>query len=138
MNKRRLLKLAGLLERDAKRKTGIQFDLNTWGDVSNPEKPVSCGTQACAMGLAALSGEFKRAGLKASVNGYGGVEFNWNGRNTGDGILVAQRLFDISDDDASQLFYASRYRTTEGAVAERAVAKRIRALVAGEDIHEMY
>lgn len=71
--KRRALKLADLLEKDAKNKKGIRFDLSTvftataleeGKDIPSDYVPeVSCGTTACAMGLAAISGEFKRAGL---------------------------------------------------------------------------
>ena len=69
MNKRRLLKLADLLEADAENKTGVQFDLKGWGHSHDDDTPVavSCGTTACAMGLAVLSGAFADAGLCNAV-----------------------------------------------------------------------
>jgi len=66
MNKRRLLKLADLLEADAKNKKGVKFDLGTWGNLNEgtpEEEVISCGTTACAAGLAAMSGAFKKEGL---------------------------------------------------------------------------
>ena len=70
MQKRRLLKLAAMLQADAKNKKGIQFDIGTVGrpstdiftpfDASKPI-PLDCGTTACAMGLAVISGEFKKS-----------------------------------------------------------------------------
>ena len=56
MNKKRLLKLADLLEADAKNKKGIKFDYWATANLADPKEPISCGTSACAMGLAALSG----------------------------------------------------------------------------------
>jgi hypothetical protein len=38
MNKRRLLKLAALLEADAEKTDGIKFDLGSWGAVDGAEK----------------------------------------------------------------------------------------------------
>jgi hypothetical protein len=132
MNKRRLLKLADLLEADAKNKKGIKFDLNGWGDCSDGEEvSLSCGTAACAMGLAVLSGAFKRAGLanasydKSSILPAIGIQT---------GFDAARVLFDISWDDACFLFYAGNYPHTKsrGAAGEVYVAKRIRDFVAGK------
>jgi hypothetical protein len=127
MNKRRLLKLAELLETDAKNKKGIKFDMSTWGEVDNPDKPISCGTSACAMGLAAMSGAFKRAGLGYKIDGFGSLTVNMNGK--GDGIYSAEKLFDITSDEAEFLFI---WTEGEGAKGERAVAKLIRNFVAGK------
>lgn len=126
MNKRRLLKLANLLEADAKNKTGIQFDMSTWGVVHDKEKPMSCGTMACAMGLAALSGKFKRAGLGYSTRG-SILHVTMDGR--GDGVRSACRLFEISLEEAEQLFI---WPAGVGSQGERAAAKRIRKFVAGK------
>src|SRR5258706_528932 len=103
MNKRRLLKLADLLEADAKNKNGIKFDMADWGLVADPENPLSCGTDACAMGLAALSGAFRRAGLTASTPAGGRISFFWRGHES-DGISAATKLFDIDRNDATDLF----------------------------------
>jgi len=141
VNKRRLLKLADLLEADAKNKKGIKFDLGTWGYTNNsnyftddaPDPAISCGTTACALGLAALSGKFKRCGLTAKVS------YRINGKNISihlgrcEGLSAANRLFDIPMKVSEWLFLESGYGTNvDGAKGERAVAKRIRDFVAGE------
>lgn len=129
---KRLLKLAVLLEKDAKRKRGIKFDLGDWAKTKDKKLTVSCGTTACAMGLAVLSGEFKRQGLS---NYYvGGVdEF---GRpslapkcNDRLAFGAASELFGISDEMSEYLFSSLSYKKSKGAQAELAVAKRIRELV---------
>lgn len=131
MNKKRLLKLADLLEADAKNKNGIMFDMGTFGWVEDEKKPVSCGTQACAMGLAGLSGAFKRAGLAAQIHENGSVGFRWNGRKVLSGFTAAERLFEIGSYEANDLFGSESVQINggQGAAAELAVAKRIRQFV---------
>jgi hypothetical protein len=127
MNKRRLRKLADLLEADAKTKNGIKFDFFEWGSVDDVERPLSCGTYACAMGLAALSGAFKRAGLGYTAPpGRYSIDFTINGRARNP-IKAAMHVFDISKRDAEYLFTSSiGLQEVRGAAAERAVAKRLR------------
>lgn len=138
MNKRRLLKLADLLEADAKNKKGIKFDLNVVGYVDNiPENEVvklDCGTSACAVGLAAMSGKFNREGLsyKVTTGWLNNIVPTFNGR-----VLqydtAAMRLFEITRREANFLFTPGQYQTRqEGAKGERYVAKRIRDFVAGK------
>jgi hypothetical protein len=128
MNKRRLLKLADLLEKDAKNKKGIFFDLSVWGWVGNEEEPLSCGTTACAMGLAAISGAFKRQGLRCRFDEGGGIRIGFGRR--WDALLAARRLFGITDSEARQLFlYSGDIAKIRGAAGERAVARRIRDFV---------
>lgn len=131
MNNDRLLKLADLLEADAKNKKGIKFDFLNWGLVADTDKPMSCGTRACAMGLAALSGAFKRQGLTCRVKSTGAIVISHSG--TSSPIRAAARLFNIKEFEAVYLF-ASSWELPEvsGAAAERAVAKRIRKFVAGK------
>jgi hypothetical protein len=134
MNKRRLLKLADLLEEDAANKKGIKFDLGLWGASDEDDAPVSvsCGTTACAMGLAVVSGAFKRAGL---TNYYGDSGDRICPVFEGyDGFEAAQRLFKISQDQSFFLFDQSQYPigSTSGARGERYVAKRIRDFVSGK------
>lgn len=139
MNKRRLLKLADLLEADAKNKAGVKFNLGTVIDVdAAPEKgkPVelNCGTSACAMGLAAISGEFKRHGLSYKILTNGIVETTIDGR-VRRYDRAAMTIFGISMDEADFLFTPSFYpcdMDLRGAAAERYVAKRIRDFVAGK------
>lgn len=131
MNKRRLLKLADLLEADAKNKKGMRFDLRHVGIVDDPGViEANCGTTGCAMGLAAVSGAFKRAGLSYRVVGTF-IDTKLNGRAV-DYAKAASRIFGISMKDANFLFCPFEYPQDKltGAVGERFVAKRIRKLVA--------
>lgn len=143
MNKRRLLKLADLLEADAGNRRGVRFNLGTVierGKLPSKDSatvPMTCGTQACAMGLAALSGEFKRQGLSYDIDrSYGELYIH----TTMYGIVsdyddAASVLFDIAGEEANFLFSPHRYPENMnllGAKAERFVAKRIRDFVAGK------
>lgn len=126
LSKRRLLKLADLLEADAKNKKGVKFSMPTWGYVRDESAPVSCGTQACAMGLAALSGAFKRAGLDYYLSD-GHVQFTVNGVNM-HGASAAEAIFEITHDDSMHLFEVWKGNGI-GRAAEIAKAKQIRQFV---------
>ena len=128
MNKRRLLKLAELLDADAKNKNGVKFDYYSWGWISNKADPVSCGTSACAFGLAAISGAFKRAGLTYSLKPEGRLRFQLGGR-AAKPIYAAQKIFDISETQAIHLFAPGLRDPTTGAGAERFVARKIRKFI---------
>jgi len=144
MNKRRLLKLADLLEADAKNKKGIQFDIGTIGqpsDFREQFKPgLNCGTTACAMGLAAISGAFNHGAIRLSfkVSEYD-IDTTINGRRHVY-YVAASKAFDISEGAARFLFSTSFYddyankhgELPTGARGERYVAKRIRDFVAGK------
>lgn len=134
MNKRRLLKLADLLEADAENKKGIKFDLNDWGFGEN-YTPVehACGTTACAVGLAIISGEFKRAGLYNYWGETGSTRIVPGYKDMRDWPAV-RAFFGLGYEGAAFLFSADRYPTskTTHAAGERYVAKRIRDFVAGK------
>lgn len=140
VGRRRLLKLAGMLDEDAKKETGIKFDLGLWGCVLDagledvPEEiSVNCGTAACAVGLACISGKFKRAGLTyraQSKDSLGGNNFQ-PVFGLDEGFDAVKNFFAISYREAEHLFSYTAYPDTRGAAAERAVAKRIRSFVAG-------
>jgi hypothetical protein len=132
MNKRRLLRLADLLEADAANKEGVKFELAGWG-VNRKGGPavIGCQTTACAVGLAVLSGAFKRAGLRnASAAPYEIVP----AIGTIKGYNAVAILFEIDYLTAAWLFSEGSYPTRKqrGANAERYVAKRIRDFVAGK------
>ena len=134
MNKKRLLKLADLLIEDARNKKGIKFDMGTWGRAQEDDV-MSCGTTACAMGLAAISEKFKRAGL-VYKNRNGAIIIgikSKSGRITWGGFTAAQRLFGITESEADWLFTDSDYEEYHGAPLEREVARRIRRVVAGKE-----
>jgi hypothetical protein len=138
MHAERLLKLADLLEADAARPDGIKFDLGTWGRWRNGEAPsLSCGTTACAMGLAALSGSFAEDGLTyaiewlpdRTIGGYGGISVKFDDQYNLD---AAAQLFGITGEAADFLFVPDAYDVTPvGAEGECVVAQRIRDFVAG-------
>lgn len=146
MNKKRLLKLADLLETDARNKKGIKFDLGAWAAPSDsgwthifytkPDTvPVDCNTTACAVGLACVSGAFKRAGLTYTYKrGWaGGFILVPKFKNSKEFAAVS-KFFGISGDRAQFLFAPEEYPQNKitGAKAERYVAKRIRDFVAGK------
>lgn len=142
MEDKRLLKLADMLEADAANEKGLKFDMRTWGsrakDVSGNrnfeatsdfkrknEVAVSCDTAGCAIGLACLSGSFKRAGLSYSVSdGY--VTPTYNGLRN---FYAVEAFFGLDYRDAVDLFLPESYRTRRGAKAELTVARRIRKFV---------
>src|SRR4051812_30093504 len=99
----RLLRGAALLEMDAKKKSGIKFDFSQIGYVKNREKPVSCGTFGCALGLFAVSDAFKEEGLSYELSGSGYIYLNF-GRVRRDAFRAATRLFQISQAQAHYLF----------------------------------
>lgn len=133
MNKRRLLKLADLLEADAKNKKGVKFDLSSWGHTNGgDEAPFhSCGTTACAVGLAVVSGAFKRSGLKNLFVGDGTICPSYNGKSD---WPATRDFFGLSIDESHYLFSEDHYpaEKSQGAIGERYVAKRIRDFVAGK------
>lgn len=140
MQKRRLLKLADMLDEDAADAEGIKFDFSEWGWVHNRKKPMSCGTTGCAMAVAALSGEFKRAGLRYFVSPSGRLRITFRDHpRTDHPIYVAMKVFGLTPPEAQFLFASMRGMGAfqDGARAERAVAKRIRRFVAGKCILSM-
>ena len=127
MNKRRLLKLAKLLRADAKNKKGIKFDLSVWGIVplGEPVK-LDCNTTACAVGLAVLSGAFKREGLGCTITANIPMP-TYRGEC---GFRAVEEFFGIPEWLALHLFHKEEYPPAkrQGAVGERAVATRIEGL----------
>ncbi len=158
-----LIRGAELLEADAAKPDGIQFDLATWvkpsirqegadiyafATVPEEKPPISCATSACAMGLFCLSGAFEEEGLSYHFAKHGGgyVLLPDLTDDTGyqrDGFLAAAYLFDISYEDASYLFDPDNYPADKltGAQAELYVADRIREYTLGnidEPYHDDY
>lgn len=146
MNKRRLLKLAGLLEANAKNRKGAKFDLAYWGTVEKAEELMSCGTTACAAGLAAISGAFKRQGLsyrlekRAFSEGFN-IEITLNGlcvddmeNGTNGSFISVQKFFDLTIREGEFLFLPNKYPglPTKEAAGEFIVAQRIRQFVDGK------
>jgi hypothetical protein len=152
--RRRLLKLASMLEADAKNPKGLKFDLDyigvkdgfgfvsdfvsyTDGYEKDFDPGLNCQTTGCAMGLAAMSGEFKRAGLSYRVDGIW-ISPTIYGRESGY-ISAAKRIFGVTEDEAEYLFSPDYYPQNKinGAKAERLVVRRIRSVVAGTHLRDM-
>lgn len=140
MNKRRLLQLADLLEADANNPKGIQFDLDTWAERVGRErfpsrlKKLDCGTKACAVGLACLSGVFADEGLSwKTMSDENNIDPLYDGKV---GHTAVERFFDITYDQFCRLFASAFYDEDQriGADGERAVSQRIRGLVAGATV----
>lgn len=134
----RLLRLADLLEADAANPKGVKFDLGSWAErpraVLFPRqiKKLDCNTQACAVGLACLSGAFTADGLSwKPMAGENNIEPMFAGL---EGYVAVMEFFDLDRGEAFHLFDMSHYTRDRlpsiGAEAERAVAVRIRELVA--------
>ena len=137
MHKDRLVRLANLLRRDAANPNGAKFDLGTWGESLDAEPRLSCGTTACAMGLAAISGIFKDEGLTFWVH----PEVDVNGEDINEikigydgcyGYRAAAEFFGISGADARYLFAPDSYRGAipVGKEGEERVAARIEVFIA--------
>lgn len=146
MNKERLLRLADLLEVDAKKPDGIKFDLGDWAYRAVPRKgetssmftvdeaiPLNCNTAACAIGLAALSGVFAKDGLTYAITDRGtltpkvGADY---------GFDAVEKFFDLPERDSCFLFDWSKYpeELRQGAEAELYVAQRIRQYVDSDGV----
>jgi hypothetical protein len=154
-----LQRLADLLRKDAANPEGVQFDLGTWAAPSDqaPDRmvasrtaatnelgwsehvgkvPVSCSTRACALGLAAISGAFKKEGLTYVIDGT--TLFPKLVRSGEVGLVgfecftAAQVLFAITDIAAIYLFDSTSYPTCpKGEAGEIQVAERIEAFIEG-------
>lgn len=149
MNKKRLLKLADLLETDANNKNGIKFDLAVIAAPARNESghfgrfdqgravEMNCGTAACAVGLACISGEFEKSGLSYRIKDSGAfvpVFRTREGKTYRDFWSAEMKFFGLNEPQNEFLFCAWQYPKgkTKGAIGERYVAKRIRDFVAGK------
>ena len=133
MDKTRLLKLADLLEADAANPKGVKFDLSEWGTSQTKRAKIGCGTTACAVGLACISGAFKEDGLGFDIDKTDPAVYEICPRFAGSyGFYAIEGFFDIDDLTARRLFSMHSYEQKEqkGQEGERAVAKRIREFVA--------
>jgi hypothetical protein len=136
MNRDSLERLAVLLEgcRDS---DVTRFDLQNWGKFEDRRSGFlwlqqhACNTAACAIGLACGSGVFAEDGLSYEVDEltreltplFGSFQ----------GWSAVKAFFDLDQAQAVELFAGHSYETTEGEVAARAVAARIRRMIAPLD-----
>ncbi len=156
-----LRRLSALLRKDAADPKGVQFDLGFWAAPSVSELPsrcfatdditkvkLDCGTTACAMGLAALSGEFSEEGLTcmfqaSTADGMGYALFPQMLSTGAANFDAAAQLFELTFQAAQYLFdpeeygHRSGYRNPDfpgeyvprGAVGELFGADRIDAFI---------
>ena len=136
MNRERLKRLAMLLD-DYRDKNMPRFDLQSWGTSETQRggflllRQHTCGTAACAVGLACGSGVFSVEGLTYSSDKNGGLTpifgelEGWN---------AVKSFFDVDQDQAVRLFAEHSYAVTEGEAAAQAVAARIRQMIAAHDM----
>lgn len=135
----RLSRLAKLLRQDAANPEGVKFDLGTWGFENNPVSlyelkdeynsyipKVSCGTTACAIGLAVVSGIFAKDGLKNAALYTHKITPGYKNKRSFEAVQI---FFGITNRQAANFFVASVNGEYQGAKAEIGVAKKIERFV---------
>ena len=127
-----LLQLADILEANANNEHGAKFDLCTIGtfDPSEIAPAMNCGTTACGMGIAALSGAFPRLGYTIKrFDDEAQIQCTIDGDECGY-LGAAMTVFGLNVHEARILFdpqYSSR--PNEGREGELALVSDIRTLV---------
>jgi hypothetical protein len=140
----RMKRLEKLLKRDAKNKKGVSFDMQIWGKVKGkhnrkPKPELSCNTFACALGLAAISGEFTKEGLGYNTQYIGHNHWAIDPTFKGEvSFEVGASFFGLSFDQASWLFSPQSYSAIEGKEAELEAASRVRYLIKHPDFHPFH
>jgi len=132
VNVQRLEKLALALDAYQASPGAADFDLENWTSVKKRRggflwlREVECGTAACAVGLACLSGIFADEGLSHYRLDDGGIvpifgdTENWQ---------AVQAFFGLTRKQSHRLFDSDKYEISKGPIAAAAVARRIRATV---------
>jgi hypothetical protein len=123
----RLQTLMDLLKEDASDPNGIQFNIKIWANNPDETPRRDCGTQACALGLAAVSGRFPDLRLKKDYPSYQFMPI-YNNQN---GLKAAMELFDLKINEAEFIFssWGYRERFSWGSAAEHEVIQRIQDLI---------
>lgn len=120
----RLTRMANMLDREAKNPhQDFSFDLgsNGWGQES------SCGTVACAIGLAVFLGEFKADGF--TNNSLWGLCPEYGDYSTWDAVI---KFFGLEKEIAYSFFHQDYFplRLRSGPKSAVEVSRRIRAFIA--------
>jgi hypothetical protein len=141
----RMRRMSALLRKDAANPKGVKFDLGSWAEPADFDvgaawrwqnagnapvaftPAVSCNTQACAFGLAAISGEFAVEGLGYEVKGMAGGPMRLLPTYQGEtDFNAAEAFFGITHDEALYFFDPECYETVpREAEGELLVAQRI-------------
>lgn len=133
----RLDRLATMLEGYRPEPGGLAFDLEDWSKTQIKRhgflwlKKAQCGTAACAVGLACLSGEFASDGLSFTPDDDDGSVLPVCGEKVG--WEAVRSFFRLTAKQAFYLFESGSYDTTTGPRAALAVAGRIRTMVKRSD-----
>ena len=132
-----LLQLADLLESNSNNPKGAKFYFMDFGftEEEGVAPGLDCGTTACAVGLAAISGLFPRLGFAHDAHEYT-INITLDGVHE-DGFKAAQEAFEISYDDSCFLFANVPLKTQRGADAERELAQVIRWFAGGKSHDEI-
>lgn len=143
MNRTRLRKLSEVLFANANAEPlKIDVDLRSWGEVCTRRggflylREVNCGTEACAIGVAVLSGVFKAEGFTYTAEKFksyrGSITDLTPVYSAPSGMRylgweAVNEFFELKDDQAHNLFAKVAYEEGEslGPDALRAVATRI-------------
>ena len=142
----RLGRLEKLLRKNAKNSKGLKFDMGEWGQSEGKEPGLHCGTTACAMGLAAISGEFKKEGLTHKFRGHEdwdgdvtsySVEFLLKGQSI-EGIEAGAEVFDIPLELSGWLFGGEASKHHTGAKAELEMADIIKQILKTGELPENF
>lgn len=127
LQKRRLEVLAKHLERIERQPLHKRkFSLSSWYQHLIGSDGIVYGTTACALGEAGLIPEFRKLGLKSEIDG--GVYFQEK-----EGFEAAEVFFGLDMDESLHLFAPTHYWPDQ-LRSPRAVARKIRRLIAGEPI----
>ena len=131
-----MTRLADLLMKNSRNKKGLFFNYGDWGSVEDGKKPgMNCGTSACALGLAAISGKFPGLGY-AIDRSSNNITLDTNLRKPGEYLTnpeIGALYFDLTDEESCHIFGGGiETEDSIGAKAERAVAKAIRKFVKGK------
>ena len=136
MNTHRLEVLLDYLRTSVIAHTPGRFNLATWaGNADHPweGKPdLSCGTSACAVGLATTIPEFAEAGLRLAVSTTGedaGLVYDCKeDGNYYSNFRAVEKFFDILPSEANYLFSRGSYENEEDTTADE-VADRIKSFL---------
>lgn len=143
MKKVKLRRLANLLYRQAALEATnspephVKYNQNTFvnrEDGLTFTNANSCGTSACAFGLAAISGAFKKDGLYYNQQRYPHSKpFTLNGRSVTDNLKAGAQFFGLTENQAIGLFGGSHAVGTtyclDGPASAIYVAEKIERLI---------
>lgn len=145
MNRTRLAIVAEDLEAIARIPLHMEapmFNLNTWiggnllasdreGIVADAPMGLSCGTAACAVGMACFNPKLRKMGLDMELASYGrNIQPTYNGYTQ---WAAVEKFFGLTENQVLSLFGGRYYEDmdlpTEGREGAAAVAKHIRTFI---------